>query len=118
MKFILTIAFALACFMSTAQPTLTVDKIMQDPKWIGTSPSNAYWSADGKFLFFSWNPEKSLSDSVYYVTLKDKTPRKATPAMLRANPNASNVVYNQAGNAYLYLSNGDLFYYDVKNKIQ
>src|SRR5882724_7365814 len=38
---------------------LTVEKIMQDPKWIGTSPSDPYWSRDGKYLFFNWNPEKA-----------------------------------------------------------
>ena len=26
---------------------LTVNKIMRDPKWIGTSPSNLQWTADG-----------------------------------------------------------------------
>jgi dipeptidyl aminopeptidase/acylaminoacyl peptidase len=118
MKFILPIAFMLICFTTKAQSLLTVDKIMQDPKWIGTSPSNAYWSADGQYLFFSWNPEKAFSDSIYYMTLKDKTPRKATPAMLRLNPNSTNVVYNKAGNSFIFISNGDVYYYDGKSKTQ
>ena len=39
---------------------LTVEKIMRDPKWIGTSPSAPQWSPDGKTLFFNWNPDKAI----------------------------------------------------------
>lgn len=40
------------------QSELTVQKIMQDPKsWVGTSPSNPFWSEDGQTLYFNWNPE-------------------------------------------------------------
>lgn len=30
---------------------------MSDSKWIGTSPSNPYWTSNGKMLCFSWNPD-------------------------------------------------------------
>ncbi|WP_315816592.1 hypothetical protein [Paraflavitalea speifideaquila] len=56
--------------------SLTVEKIMRDPKWIGTSPSGPEWSFDGKYLLFSWNPEKATSDSVYYITPTALTPKK------------------------------------------
>ncbi|MDZ4710385.1 MAG: hypothetical protein SH818_18445, partial [Saprospiraceae bacterium] len=35
---------------------LTIEKIMRDPRWIGTSPSNIRWSPDNKFIYFNWNP--------------------------------------------------------------
>ena len=44
----------------TPAEKLTVEKIMQDPKWIGTSPSDPYWSGDGKYLFFKFILEKSF----------------------------------------------------------
>ena len=44
---------------------LTVEKIMRDPQWIGTSPDNVFWGADNQTVYFSWNPEKKLSDSRY-----------------------------------------------------
>ena len=43
--------------------TLSVAKIMRDPKWIGTSPSDPFWAEDGR-LYFYWNPEKAISDSL------------------------------------------------------
>src|SRR5437867_8580734 len=30
---------------------LTVEKIMRDPKWMGTSPSRVSWRPDGQYLY-------------------------------------------------------------------
>src|SRR2546423_6023909 len=57
---------------------LSVEKIMRDPKWIGSSPSNPYWSQDGKYLLFSWNPENASADSIYYITPTNLHPLKTT----------------------------------------
>src|SRR5918993_4245227 len=95
---------------------LTIDKIMRDPKWIGTSPSNPYWSADGKYLFFSWNPDKASADSLYYISLADRTPKKAGADMRQNNPSFNNIIYNPAKTAYAYVKDGDLFYVDAKKK--
>jgi hypothetical protein len=61
--------------------SLTVEKIMRDPKWIGTSPSNVSWSTDSKYLFFNWNPDNKLSDSVYFITRGDLKPTKANTVL-------------------------------------
>ncbi|RYZ31088.1 MAG: S9 family peptidase [Chitinophagaceae bacterium] len=95
---------------------LTVEKIMRDQKWIGTSPSNPYWSADGRYLFFQWNPDQSMSDSLYYITLTDKTPRKATVEMRQNIPSFNSIVYNASKTAYAYVKNGDLYYVDAAKK--
>ena len=93
---------------------LTVEKIMRDPKWIGTSPSAAYWSNDGKYLFFKWNPEKAISDSLYYITKDNPTPRKAPVALWQNSINASAVQYNLSRTAYTYSKDGDIFLTDIK----
>jgi len=98
------------------KPVLTVDKIMQDQKWIGTSPSNPFWSADGRYLFFSWNPENAKSDSLYYITLADRTPRKATPALRQSVAAFNSIVYNPSQTAYVFTRDGDLFYVDAQKK--
>src|SRR5829696_2440546 len=72
MKFYCTLLLLVMTPALWAQKTLaplTVEKIMRDQDWIGTSPSNPYWSADGRYLFFQWNPVNALSDSLYYITL-------------------------------------------------
>ncbi len=89
---------------------------MRDPKWIGASPSAPYWSADGKYLFFSWNPGKAESDSLYYITLTDRTPKKATAAMQQSIASFNNIVYNNAKTAYAYTKDGDLFYVDAQKR--
>ncbi|MEP6684666.1 MAG: hypothetical protein ABJA35_15455, partial [Parafilimonas sp.] len=50
-------------FISKAQ--LTVEHIMQDEKWIGTSPSQVFWGYDSKAINFKWNPDNNNSDSFY-----------------------------------------------------
>src|SRR5688572_3485503 len=95
---------------------LTVEKIMRDQRWIGTSPSNPYWSADGRYLFFSWNPENNKADSLYYITLTDRTPRKVTVEMRQTVPSYNSIVYNTPKTAYTYVKDGDLFYVDALKK--
>jgi dipeptidyl aminopeptidase/acylaminoacyl peptidase len=93
---------------------LTVEKIMRDPNWIGTSPSNIQWSNDGKSIYFNWNPENALADSLYYVTLNNKTPVKVTPAEIRALRATGNYVYNTSRSGYLLAKDGDIFYTESK----
>ena len=112
---------ALVLFLATAVPLfsqhvqLTVEKIMRDPKWIGTSPSGAYWSADGKYLLFNWNPDQQVSDSLYYITPSQHTPQKATLAFRRQIIDAGDVRYNTTRTAYVYALDGDIYVADVKS---
>jgi dipeptidyl aminopeptidase/acylaminoacyl peptidase len=114
---LLTIAFLLASLNIVAQKLdkLTVEKIMRDPKWIGTSPSNISWSNDGKTVYFSWNPERATSDSLYYITLDNKTPVKATVAQKQNLATFGNTIYNNARTAYIYSGNGDVFITELKS---
>ena len=57
--------------------SLTVEKIMRDPKWIGSSPSNIFWGKDG-ILYFNWNPDKAFSDSLYFINIQNIVPQKTT----------------------------------------
>lgn len=94
---------------------LTVEKIMQDPKWIGTSPSDPFWSADGKYLFFKWNPDKAPDDSLYYITREDHHPQKAPYSLLASVVNDNNVSYNNTHTAGVFTRDGDIFLLDTKS---
>jgi len=87
---------------------------MRDPKWIGTSPSNPYWSSDSKYLLFNWNPEKALSDSIYYITKENTAPQKASFSFQQDVINSNTVSYNNARSAYVFSKDGDIFLTDVK----
>lgn len=109
---------------------LTIETIMQDPKsWVGTSPSNPFWSDDAKTLYFTWNPVQAKGgpakgDSLYKVTIhrdsRKKTvtasePIKVSPSERRALPTPPISTYNRAYTQRLFDRQGDLFLLDVKS---
>ena len=117
LKLISFLFFILFFFQSFGQQKLdklTVEKIMRDPNWIGTSPSNIQWSDDGKSIYFNWNPENALADSLYYITLTNKTPVKVTPAEMQPFRATGSYVYNTSRTAYVLAKDGDIFYTELK----
>jgi dipeptidyl aminopeptidase/acylaminoacyl peptidase len=104
--------FSVSAFCQSGD--LTVEKIMRDPKWIGTSPSNPQWSHDSRTLFFNWNPTRSLSDSTYYISLSDRKPRKSSTTFQQEQANAR--TYNRARNSYVFVRDNDIFYTNVKGE--
>src|SRR6186997_1298882 len=113
-SFLLFLLFFFQSFGQQKLDKLTVEKIMRDPNWMGTSPSNIQWSNDGKSIYFSWNPEKALADSLYYITLSNKTPVKVTPAEMQVIRATGNFVYNTSRSAYVLAKDGDIFYTELK----
>ncbi|HET9826277.1 MAG TPA: prolyl oligopeptidase family serine peptidase [Chitinophagaceae bacterium] len=117
-KRIMTALLLLISLTLRAQQTLdklTVEKIMRDPKWIGTSPSRVSWSLDGQYLYFNWNPENSVSDSIYFITLKNHTPIKASLLEKQNLLTQDSVTWNTAKTAYVYSKDGDIFFTDAKS---
>ncbi|MBK5279243.1 MAG: S9 family peptidase [Bacteroidia bacterium] len=108
------ILFILISYNGLAQQLapLAVEKIMRDSKWIGVAPSDPFWSEDGKQLYFNWNPEKNSGDSLYTISLLNKTPQKVSPASRRSLPSSSGV-YNRTHTKKIYEKNGDLFLLEV-----
>ncbi len=90
------------------QNNLTVEKIMQDPKWMGTSPTSPRWSEDGSTLYFYWNPDNFRRDSLYKITTTNLSPVKVSVAERNATPPRSGN-YNKDRTLKLFSKNGDLF---------
>ena len=108
----------MSVFKTNAQQVLgklTIEKIMRDPKWIGTSPSNLNWSADGKTLYFNWNPGNDPADSLYAITTENKIPFKVAAADKYKIIYASNIIENNNRTAYTYAKNGDIFFTHKKS---
>nr|WP_157578608.1 prolyl oligopeptidase family serine peptidase [Pontibacter roseus] len=93
---------------------LSVEKIMRDPTWIGTSPSNVFWSENGKKIYFSWNPDANRSDSLYSVSTDGKNIVKVNPQERRTLPSPFGR-YNKAETRKVYEKNGDIYLLDVKS---
>lgn len=111
-RILLQVAVLLLSAASYAQ-TLTVEKIMRDPKWIGTSPDNLFWAADGKTVYFSWNPEKAAADSLYSISLTDRQPRKTLPAERQHIQVMANASYNIPRTQMVYTWQGDVILRDI-----
>ncbi|MEX1203146.1 MAG: DPP IV N-terminal domain-containing protein, partial [Ferruginibacter sp.] len=114
--------FTLVCLLSSSSllaqnslGKLTVDKIMRDPKWIGSSPSNPRWSADGKTLYFNWNPDRAPADSLYAISANNYVPKKVSVKERQDMMMAGALLYNSKKTAYVYAKSGDIFYVDVKS---
>ncbi len=95
-------------------PALTVESIMRDPKWIGSSPSNPFWSPDGQTLYFSWNPEKAPSDSLYALSLHEIQPRKLRPDEKERLNQTGRYQYNADRSAAVYTYRGDIYLWEGK----
>ena len=96
------------------QSLLTVEKIMRDPKWIGSSPSGAFWGADGETLFFKWNPNNEPDDSLWYITRKNLQPVKATSVQKKDAVNAAGRQFNTKRTAATWSHDGDIYYEDLR----
>ncbi|MES2003738.1 MAG: alpha/beta fold hydrolase [Bacteroidota bacterium] len=116
MKTKLLFLLLMVCGFAYAQnlTNLSVEKIMRDPKWIGTSPSNVFWSGDSKSVFFSWNPQNNVSDSVYNYSIAGGEPQKAGFYEVQKVNALNNAVYNSNRTQMVYAYRGDLFLVDVK----
>lgn len=116
---LVTIAMAVSAGVNAqnAPGVLTVQKIMSDPRWIGSSPSDAAWSSTGKTLYFSWNPENAPADSVYKITFGNKTPQKVTVAEQKESVVEDQLKYNQKRTAATWVKNGDIYYRNAAGKV-
>src|SRR5947209_13137902 len=95
---------------------LTVEQIMRDPKWIGTSPSEIFWSYDSKAINFKWNPEKNTSDSSYKYDMVNNKIEKVTYIDANLAEDISNGKYNTAKTKIAFVHNGDVYVLTIATK--
>ena len=106
-KLLLSLAFIGLQLSYAQQSVLTVESIMRDQKWVGTSPDGAFWGADGA-LYFNWNPEGEDLPALYRVTPGSPTPQRVDAAGRDAavrqyayNPARTHVVFERSGDVYI-----------------
>ena len=117
MKKLMTVFAWLMVLAANAQNQLgklTVEKIMRDPEWMGTSPANISWSYDSKYIYFNWNPEKAITDSLYYVSKENLVPQKTSYQQRQSLLRKRDITYNSNRTVYVYDKDGDIFMADAK----
>ncbi|MCH5688299.1 DPP IV N-terminal domain-containing protein [Niabella sp. W65] len=64
-------------------------------------------------MYFLWNPDKKPADSLYFITLKNRAPQKATVAQRQLLSRPGSYVYNLERTRYIFEKNGDIFFSDI-----
>ena len=110
----LPILAAMWTIPAAAVTPISLDQAMAHPDWIGTPAETAWWSWDGKQVFFKQKRTGSqLRDT--YLAVPGK-PRVITDADL-ANLDSERVLYNRERTRSVLLRNGDLFERDLKTGV-
>ncbi|MFA6946824.1 MAG: DPP IV N-terminal domain-containing protein, partial [Pedobacter sp.] len=110
MKRILFCFFLTSSYALQAQDlgSLTVEKIMRDPKWMGVSPSNIKWDESSKNIYFNWNPEKVKEDQLFRISPDMRKPQKVSEEISRSLDKGS-VIFTKDRSKVLFERNGDIF---------
>jgi dipeptidyl aminopeptidase/acylaminoacyl peptidase len=87
---------------------LTVEKIMQDQKWIGVPPTNYRWSDDSQAVYFDWNPDKQSKTTLYRVSPSSKKAVKTADSVVDYGV-GSTLNYNRTGSLVVAEKSGDLY---------
>lgn len=111
-----SLLFCLA-FAQNAPGVLSVEKIMSDPKWMGSSPENVFWGADGKTVYFTWNPEKAKGDSLYKIKISSHRPEKVSSKEKNEYLPKDRLVFNQKRTETVWVKNGDVYYQNREGKV-
>ena len=120
--------FAAACAMAwavtgaaappaTPQPDagqrLTLERIMADPDWMGAPVRDAYWSADGRAVYYSVKRAGSPIVDLHHVDLNGHNDR-IVDAKAMADADAS-VIFDRSLKRAAFVRNGDIFVRDLGN---
>jgi dipeptidyl aminopeptidase/acylaminoacyl peptidase len=95
--------------------SLTIKQIMQGEQFVGSLPSSVYWGEHGEYIYFNWNPEGAMNDSLYRASTTDLTPKKVEWALRQTLP-ARRGTYNKDKSLKLYARDGDLFIYNLTKR--
>jgi dipeptidyl aminopeptidase/acylaminoacyl peptidase len=86
---------------------ITLEKIMADPDWIGAAVRDAYWSANGREVYYSVKRSGSPIVDLHRIDLADHKDQVVDPiAMAGADGPA---VFDRTGKRAAFVRNGDIF---------
>jgi dipeptidyl aminopeptidase/acylaminoacyl peptidase len=106
--------FLFVVYNSLLAQSLTVEKIMQDPKWMGNFPDDVEWSIDSKYILFDYNPQNNPSDSVYMISPRKPDEILKAPKKVKLMAEGNFVSRHEQSSQYLSIDDGNLMWYKPK----
>ncbi len=109
----LTLLFFLYVNLSLGQiplSHLTVEKIMRDPKWIGSSPSAIQWDVQSNSFYFRWNPDQAEADSLYYFSPGQAKPIKLTGSQRAQLTTYDDLVYSKVRSMWVFSKHNNIYF--------
>lgn len=106
---------AFSSFLLQAQQSdLSVEKIMQDPKWMGTFPSGIHWGIESENIYFQYNLENDPEDSLYKINISNQSKIIKVSQQEKENMIPRYGDYNDKRTEMLFTENGKLFLYNIR----
>lgn len=111
---VVLLAFLGLQFASAQHSQLSVEKIMQDPSWMGTFPSDIRWDEDSESIYFQYNADNDPSDSLYKIDLDntDRTEKLSWQEKKQLIPFYGS--YNKSKTKKLVAEDGKIVLYDLR----
>ncbi|MCK0124566.1 prolyl oligopeptidase family serine peptidase [Gelidibacter sp. F2691] len=97
------------------QSTLSVEKVMQDPKWMGTFPSNIKWDQNSSAIYFNYNKDADPTDSLYRIRLKNTKSIEKVSWPEEKDTEFARGTYNANKTKKLKVKSNTLSSYDLKS---
>ncbi len=93
---------------------LTLEQIMADPDWIGAPVQHAYWSTDGRSVYYSTRRAGTHLVDLHRLNLEQG--KDTIVAGADAAGAAAPAVFTRDGKRAAFVRQGDLFVVDVANR--
>jgi dipeptidyl aminopeptidase/acylaminoacyl peptidase len=97
--------------VTASQPGLTLEKIMADPDWMGSPVRDAYWSADGRAVYYSLKRKGSPISDLHRIDPMSNTDQVVDAAAMADADGPA--VYDRAGKRAAFIRNRDVFVRDL-----
>lgn len=94
---------------SSSPATLTLEKIMSDPDWLGRQPEDAYWSLDGKSVYYSQKRLGSSIKDLWEQSLEGTAEPNKVPLQNLHQVSLKRPVYNNDKSFVAWEFNNNLF---------
>ena len=112
-KLLFVLGLLLSIGVVAQESPLSVEKIMQDPAWMGTFPSSIRWGEDSKTIYFRYNLEQDPADSLYKIAVNNLgSIEKVHFKEEQELPSSGD--YNNNRSKKVYAEGSELIMYDVR----